>query len=226
MTQPNKRWNLFARELEDILTAHNLHLGLIDDRTDIHREKIRRLQKSLSTPKNFPVLNPEEMELLIEKFDLSEEERVRLRAALLATAIERMLMSRIDQDNALLASEKIGNILRETLLAQFELDDELGSIRSGDSESIEDNEEDMKWNRAWSALDGGDLARQLSNDVISYREGLRWAKEADACYTESLTELDGLGEDSKSLQIWNIWHGDADAGRVSTRARLDDLGED
>ncbi len=226
MTESNKRWNLFARELEDILVAHDLRLGLLDDDTGIHREKIRRLQKSLSTPKNFPVLNPEEMELLIEKFDLSEEERVRLRAALLATAIERMLMSRIDKDNALQASEKIGTILREILLTQFEQDGELGSIRSGDSESIEDNKEDMTWDRAWSALDGGDLARQLSNDVISYREGLRWAKEADACYTESLTELDSLDEDSKSLQIWNIWRCDAHTGRASTRARLEDLGEE
>jgi hypothetical protein len=120
MIQQHKRWNLFARELEEVLNAHGLRLGHLDDRVGIHREKIRRLQQSLLMPKSFPVLNSEEMELLIQTFNLSEEERTRLRAALLATAIERMLMDRIDQDNALHASEQIQTILRDTLLAQLE----------------------------------------------------------------------------------------------------------
>src|SRR5436190_2098089 len=107
MVDQNKRWNLFARELENILAARGLKLGLLDDRVGIHREKVRRLQQSLLTPKRFPVLNPEEIDLLVQAFHLSEGEWVRLQAAMLATAIERMLMERIDQDNALLASEQI-----------------------------------------------------------------------------------------------------------------------
>src|SRR5690242_18013470 len=99
-----KRWNLFARELADILAVNHLGLGHLDDRAGIHREKVRRLIQSLSAPKSFPVLNAEEMELVIQKFQLGDEDVLRLRAALLATSIEKTLMDRINQDDALLAA--------------------------------------------------------------------------------------------------------------------------
>src|SRR5205085_11306335 len=95
-----RRWNLFARELEDILVARNLGLGLLDNRASIHREKVRRLLRSLVQPKSFPVLNADELKQVISAFGLTGEEELRLRAAMLATAIERMLMDRIDQDDA------------------------------------------------------------------------------------------------------------------------------
>lgn len=34
-----ERWNIFARELEDILADHGLRLGQLDVRAFIHREK-------------------------------------------------------------------------------------------------------------------------------------------------------------------------------------------
>ena len=75
-----KRWNLFARELEDILASYNLGLGHLDDRDGIHREKVRRLIQSLRAPKSFPVLNTEEMDLLVQTLQLGDEEVLRLRA--------------------------------------------------------------------------------------------------------------------------------------------------
>jgi hypothetical protein len=42
-----RRWNLFAREMEDLLLARRLGLGHLDDRAGIHREKVRRLRRSL-----------------------------------------------------------------------------------------------------------------------------------------------------------------------------------
>ena len=101
-----RRWNLFARELEDILTNHSLRLGQLDDRAGIHREKVRRLQKSLKVPKSFPTLNPSEMDVVIESCFLTENEVFRLRAAIIATSVEAMLMDRINQDDALKAAER------------------------------------------------------------------------------------------------------------------------
>ena len=46
-----RRWNLFARELEDILTTHNLSMGQLDDQVGIHREKVRRTQTILADAK-------------------------------------------------------------------------------------------------------------------------------------------------------------------------------
>ena len=34
-------WNLFARVLQEIPAAHGYGLGYLDDRTDIHPEKVR-----------------------------------------------------------------------------------------------------------------------------------------------------------------------------------------
>jgi hypothetical protein len=227
MTQQNKqskRWNIFARELEDILSAHDLHLGHLDDRAGIHREKVRRLQQSLLAPKSFPVLNPVELELLVETFDLSEEERVRLRAALLATAIERMLMDRIDQDNALLASEQIQTILRDTLLVQFEQESGIGSIRGEDSDSIEDTEGDITWKRAWKEYDEGNMALQLGYGMNSYSESVRCMRDAQGHFTEASTELDSLDDDWQSSQSWKVWRNEIDTGLALTRERLEDLG--
>ena len=59
---PQRVWNLFARVLQEILATHGLGLGHLDDRTHIHREKVRRLQLSLKIPKSFPVLNIDKQE--------------------------------------------------------------------------------------------------------------------------------------------------------------------
>lgn len=226
MAPQNKRWNLFARELEDILTAHGLRLGQLDDRPDlsIHREKIRRLQQSLLMPKSFPVLNPQEIDLLVETFELSQEEHVRLRAALLATAIERMLMGRIDLDNALLASEQIQMILYRTLLTHAEQESGVGSVRGGDSDSIEDTEGDIAWRRALDEYDYGNMAYQLGYEANSYSERLKYMREADTHYTESSTELNGLDEDWQSLPSWQPWRDEIDAGIALTKQQLKDLG--
>ena len=99
----HRGWNLFARVLQEILAEHGLGLGHLDDRTNIHPEKVRRLQRSLKIPKSFPVLNIDEMEQVITVFQLKRNEKTRLRAALLATSIEETLMDRINSEDALRA---------------------------------------------------------------------------------------------------------------------------
>src|ERR1700736_6425843 len=86
---PQRGWNLFASVLQEILVAHGLGLGHLDDRAQIHREKVRRLQLSLKIPKSFPVLNIDEMERVITIFQLNRKEKIRLRGAVFATSIER-----------------------------------------------------------------------------------------------------------------------------------------
>jgi hypothetical protein len=101
------RWNIFARELEDILATRGLGLGHLDDRAFIHPEKVRRLRFSLERPASLPILNVDEMDGTISAFSLSNDEVIRLRAAILATGVENLLMKRIDPLNALLAAEQV-----------------------------------------------------------------------------------------------------------------------
>src|ERR1039457_4814831 len=92
-SSPFTRWNIFARELEDILATRGLKLGHLDDRGVVfHREKVRRLQQSLKSPQHLTTLNPDEMERLTVIMQLTALEQKQLRAALLATAVEMTLM--------------------------------------------------------------------------------------------------------------------------------------
>jgi hypothetical protein len=118
-TKQEKSGNLFAHELEEILAAHGQNLSQMDPRLGIPREKARRLLQSLRTPKSFPVLGPEELECLELELPLSGVEWTRLRAALLATAIERMLMDRLGQDKALQAAEQVVFLIDEALRRPF-----------------------------------------------------------------------------------------------------------
>ena len=89
-----KRWNIFAAELEDMLASRGVNLSLLDNRASIHREKVRRLRQSLLKPKSFPILSTDEMDKVIRVFGLNDTEVLRLRAAMLATSIEKMLIDR------------------------------------------------------------------------------------------------------------------------------------
>jgi integrase len=107
------RWNIFARELEDVLRAHKMRIGQLDDcDVALHREKVRRLQRSLTSYKHLITLNPDELDRVIVFLGLSEEEQRRLQAALLATGVERALMDRIEPQQALhLASDLLPFLL-------------------------------------------------------------------------------------------------------------------
>src|SRR5581483_9340714 len=59
-TRPAPRWNLFARELEDILKARGIRLAQICSHTTVNPAKVMRLRESLSQqqPKRLPLLPP------------------------------------------------------------------------------------------------------------------------------------------------------------------------
>lgn len=81
----------------------------MDDRTQIHRDNVCRLIYLLRSPKHCPVLNPEKRERIIESVALDETEILRVRAAILATSLEKMLMDRVSQFDALLASDGVAS---------------------------------------------------------------------------------------------------------------------
>src|SRR6266852_8653657 len=157
-----REWNLFARVLQQILAAHGCGLGHLDDRAGMHPEKVRRLQRSLRTPKSFPVLNISEMEQVIAVFRLDTREQVRLRAALLATSIEETLMDRINQDDALRAAEQILPIIEQALHAHT---DEMAGIGAGKGPGMmmapDESEIDRKLARALASIDHATLALHL-----------------------------------------------------------------
>lgn len=221
-TKRERHWNLFARELEAILTAHRQSLSALDPALGIAESKARRLQQSLSTPNSWPVLDPEEMEKLEQELPLSREEWMRLRAALLAVWIERMLSYRIDQQRALQAAEHLLPLVNEALQEQSRSDGKLRAIRGPDSEAREDTGADQIWERIWEMLDMAMLALQLSYSVPD-RERMKKLREARADFQAALDQLNTLDGGTKSLPIWADASKEAQRGLGLTIEILEDL---
>jgi hypothetical protein len=216
-----KRWNLFAHELKRILATRQLDLGQLPDLIGVDAEKIARLQRSLYEPRLFPLLDEDEMRLLAHQLQLSDEEITDLHAALLATAVNRMLIDRIQQDDALLATEQIFPIILGSLQAR--LRNSLDTTR-GDSSSIEDTGPDEIFSTAQEATEDGALALQLSRRVSSHRERLTYARQALTHFHEALKELDDVDDELRQLRSWNYWRNRALKGRTQVQQRIDELG--
>src|SRR2546430_1826891 len=111
MTNSEQSENLFARELAQILAVHGLQLEQLADLVDIDPATIQRLQKSLHSSTFSPVLSPDEMKLLVATLLINSTEQGRLKAALLATAIKRLLKDQLGLDYARQITEQIYPLL-------------------------------------------------------------------------------------------------------------------
>ncbi len=218
-----KCWNLLACELEKLLASRNLHLDDLEDRASIHQEKVHRLKQSLLRPGCFPVLNTSEMQKVAEVFQLDDGELIRLRAAVLASSIEKMLMDRINQDDALQAAEMVLPVIFRAMEAQFSDNGDLGTIRGRDADQGKDGEQALE--DALEALDSGDMALQLSYNVASHTERIAYVRAARNNFVTALAALNDVDDDIRSLRAWSVWYNDAKTGLESADSRLEDLGE-
>ncbi len=221
---PQGGWNLFASVLQEILAAHGLGLGHLDDRAHIHREKVRRLQRSLKIPKSFPVLNIDEMEHVIAVFGLNRQEKIRLRAALLATSIEETLMDRINPEDALKAAEQIFGIIEQALREHAHDLVGIGAIKGGSAMASDENEIDRKLGNALSAIDHATLALHLSRNADSQVERVERAQQARDGFISACTELDKAAPSLKAHDAWQVWYDEAQHGLAAAQSRLTLLG--
>jgi len=195
------RWNIFARELESILAAHGWTLGHLDDRDVVYnREKVRRLQKSLVSPGHLATLNPDEMQRLIDVLELNDLEQKRLQASLLATAVERTLLDRVDKDVAFNASQDVFTILLEAMAA----DPTTISGVKGGSTFIDDGDvvDDTVAGRILYLLDRALLAIHIAREALTLQARLLNAQEAVDIATRVLNLLREAGDKDEDWQHW------------------------
>lgn len=216
---PAHHWNLFAWELETILQAQQppCSLSLLDDRAGLHREKVRRLQQSLTqaTPKHLPVLNPEELEEVVERFGLTREEAQRLHAALLVTAIERLLLDRLEPEVALQLAE---HLLPSITTALIQLPS--GVFRKGAERMAKDTWLDEALEDALEAIDRATLAWQLSYRVEAPLERVGQLRQACDCFRQGLRLLAEANPAVQQTATWQVWQQEASRGLEQTSQRL------
>ena len=211
-SQPG-RWNIFARELEDVLSKRGLRITQLDDRGVVsHREKVRRLQKSLASPKHMTTLNPAEMDRLAKVMQLTEAEQKRLLAALLATAVEMTLMDRVAADVALMAANNVFAILFDAMVAQPHLFDTI-QIRTGDMMDNEETFGDAVFTEALDLIDRATLSLHASRNATTPQARTTHAHEALAGFTRTLELLQQSGSPQPQSEGWQCWYDEAVEGQ-------------
>jgi len=195
------RWNIFARELESILADHGWTLGKLDDHGIVYnREKVRRLQKSLNSPGHLATLNPDEMQRLIDFLHLDDLEQKRLQASLLATAVERTLLDRVDQDVAFNASQDVFTILLEAMAA----DPTTISGVKGGSTFIDDGDivDDTAAGRVGYLLDRALLVLHIAREALTPQSRQLNAQEALDIAARVLALLRDVEDENEDRQHW------------------------
>lgn len=205
------KWNIFARELEIVLAKHNLRIGQLDNRHDedgilVHPAKVSRLQKSLDEPGLYPTLSPKEIERMAKLFDLSDDEVEQLRAAVMATAVERALMARMrDPETALMAADDVFRILKSAIgnsprLAQAKDGEWLSEITS---------EGDADFEHALQLMDQAALALHTCGEVTAMHAKLSYAREAQLAYQQAQACLQRCTSPAHTEPQWRNWHDEA-----------------
>lgn len=208
------RWNIFARELEGILAAHGLRLSQLDDRGIVyHREKVRRLQQSLKSPGHLATLNPEEIARLVAILGLSDLEQQRLRASLLATAVEMALLDRVEAQVALMAADDVFNILFAAIKARPEMTVASSSVKAGNFTNEEEPDGDERFEQALDLLDRAYLALLSGKYAFSRSARIACARAAAGAFAQALQALQNCRVPSQESEEWRYWYDEAESGR-------------
>src|SRR6266566_5115464 len=191
--------NFFARELQKILAERGFGLGIIDDRTGIHRQVVHRLQKSLVPPGNFHMLNPDDQDTVIRTFKLEPLEIIRLRAAIIANAIMQVLIGRIRLESAPAVTEKIYTDVVEALKQG---DSSVSNVRTlselrkmsdiVDRANVEEMLEDTL-----QIIDRGINALQLSEGLRDEQQRQECLQQARICFEAAQQALSEVGKEVK-----------------------------
>jgi hypothetical protein len=198
MRESEQSGSLYARELEQILAEHGLQLADLVDRAGLEAATVERLHLALTDSLLLPVLSPQEQELLVTGLLLTADEQRRLLAALLGTAIQRLLQDQLGLAWAQQVSAQIYPCLL-TASSQADLDTLGVPERTPDHGS----REDQTWQAIWGALDSAALAWQTSNGRgLSRRERLRHLQTARAWLEEALADLAGLRTAGQTSPVW------------------------
>ena len=220
---PYKGWNIFARVLQTILEKRGLGLGHLDDRgIGIHPQKVLRLKRSLTSPKRFPVLRPDEMEDVIRTFELSAEEQILLRAAVLATAIEEELMDRINNEDALNGAELLLPIIEDAIRKDLGL---RVTIRGNRGIPQGDDESEHLLAEAVATIDHATLMLHLSCTAQTGASRIELARQAEAGFESSLARLNRADTELMTSESGSAWYEEARNGLLAARARLAEIGE-
>lgn len=206
--------NLFVRELAQILKAHGLELAALGERVGLDEATVARLQMALNNPLLSPVLNPDELDLLVRGLLLDTSEQGCLQAALRATELMHLLEDRLGSSY----TRQITALVYPLLLTASKQAVQ-GTLDEQERASDHDSREDRTWTPIWEAMNFAALAMQKGQGRPAAVQ-IRGLREACAYLQEALDELDGLPASLKSLSVWRACHNKARKDLKAATRRL------
>ena len=222
-------WNIFARELEAILATRgrsfgylaNLALYQSDGKPLVHAQKLDLLRQSLYEPTKYPtMLNPQQLAHVSEVLEFSPEEQHRLRAAILATAVQSTLYEReIAPEQVLKAAEAVFQIILGTWQPPPN-DDPFQGVRHLKEKAGRNTTQQGPWSEITATINHAILAWHLSQGSGDDQELLNFAYQAQAGFRLALDQLQQVPEHDEQ---WDLWQQEAQEGAMGVIAVIDYL---
>ncbi len=212
-------WNIFVRELQSVLQKNGLELKQLGDHVSISQYALQRLIQSANTPPELPILSEEEMKQLSPLID--PEDAVRLKAALLAIAVQRELMLYMWRDDTQRMAEQIFPIIFSSLKQH---DDELDpdDTRHSDFEAMQDS---PTIRLAARQIDSGLERLRESKLVMDHSSRVSKAYQAHKNFTNALNCLDSSKPAEKQKTAWRSLDRQVRQGLAEAESVLRKCGE-
>lgn len=214
-------WNIFARVLEKILHVHGYTLWQLRTLAGIHTEKIGRILRSLSEPK-FNVLSPDDLDRVVQACKFTPDEDMQLRAAVLATAVEKMLMDRINHLDALAAGEQVYPILYRALKKR---EGSSGGLSEAKGTALPvatpfpSQAHDATLEPVIDDIDASLLLLYLA-DTSDGIDGAQYAQLARSRFLTILALLEDMESEVSSSPAWLVWHAETLSGLAHAEQRI------
>lgn len=218
---PRFRRSIFAQTLAAILEAHGRNLDDLG-RVPISLEgkRVARLASSLHNSANMPGLNQGEINSIVFGLRLTEDERLRIYAGLIALGTQRELLYYLPEDRAWQIAEQVRDSAYLWLIEQRHKGDDptrrwRGTSTDGDSARAEAFSE---------ALDAFDEAMRLQTlgEISSDGEIERLRLEQAQFYLDrSARQLDALAPSIRSTEEWAFWRQAVSRAEYDVRDQLE-----
>ena len=245
MTAPDiYRQSIFAYELERIAVQHALHLSEFGRKPlAFERRKVKELAESLHTVERLPGLNHAEIMSMVYGLKLSQEERRRIYASLIALGVQRLMLSYLTDGfggRARAVTEddcerawKIAEEVREIALIWLEQRQKDGDeifrgiggpgimppIVSGSSNSVIV----PQMTAALRAYDEGVALAAIGQMDESGGESQMFLAQAEAQLSLALKTLEQLSPSLRATGEWTYWYQEVKKALASAQQASGDL---
>ena len=219
--------SIFAFDLENIVAQHNWHLSDFSKKPlTFDRRKVESLVESLESVKRLPALSHEEIMSVVFGLRLSNEERIRIYASLIALGVQRLMLTYLTDGRDIRREEvtekdcerawKIAEEVRDFALDWLKQRRDGGDDVFRGSAGIE-----RQLAPVIDAYDEGVALASLGQMKDGGGEGREFLEQARVQFARALKTLERLSPHLHTTQDWVYWNREVRKALASVQQVLD-----